>query len=104
MPTIGPMSELHKIDKYHDHKKLKPDVVRSIITQLLVILTELSSVNFSHGTPSIHAIIFTKDPISYKYDNVHVEGPLTVQITDMWNSSATFLVNSSSVQSNPQLL
>ena len=69
---------------------LKSSVARTIIVQLLVTLLELSKVNFSHGTPSIHGLIFNKDAVSYAYDGVHVEGPITLQISDLWNSSATF--------------
>lgn len=69
---------------------LKSSIARTIIMQLLVTLLELSKVNFSHGTPSIHGLIFNKDPVSYAYDGVHVEGPITLQISDLWNSSATF--------------
>jgi hypothetical protein len=117
MPSIGTISELHKIEKYHDvglrnpiinlaqlrnqslttsepknfsHLPLKIQIARTIIIQLLVVLLELSSSNFSHGTPSIHGIIFTDEPVSYKYDNVHIVGPITLQISDLWNSSATF--------------
>lgn len=87
MPSIGTISELHKIEAFAE---LEPNIVRSIITQLLVILMELSAINFSHGAPSIHSLIFTKDPVSYSYDGVHVQGPITLQIADLWNSSATF--------------
>lgn len=103
LPSIGSLPDLHKIADYHDIPKnvdlksqhfayapLKSSIARTIITQLLVILLELIPVNFSHGTPSMHGLIFTKDPVSYKYDEVHVEGPITVQISDLWNASATF--------------
>lgn len=104
MPSIGTISELHKIETYHNldpttnsmksqhfaYTPLKTEVARTIIIQLLVTLLELSMVNFSHGTPSIHGLIFTKDPVSYMYDGVHVDGPITLKISDMWNSSATF--------------
>lgn len=104
MPTIGTISELHKIETYHNldltsnsmksqhfaYTPLKTDIARTIILQLLVTLLELSLINFSHGTPSIHGLIFTKDPVSYIYDGVHIEGPITLKISDMWNSSATF--------------
>ena len=103
MPSIGTMSELHKIASYHNldpsnsvksqhfaYMPLKSNIARTIITQLLVTLLELSQINFSHGTPSIHGLIFNKDPVSYSYDGVHVEGPLTLQISDLWNASATF--------------
>jgi hypothetical protein len=90
MPTIGTVSELHKIEAYHNKTTLKSEIARTIIIQLLVTLLELSNVNFSHGTPSIHGLIFNKEPVSYSYDGVHVTGPITLQITDLWNSSATF--------------
>jgi hypothetical protein len=104
MPNVGPMSELHKIEAYHDlgaavkamksqhfaYTPLKAEIARTIIIQLLVMLLELTTISFAHGTPSIHGLIFTKDPISYLYDGVHIQGPITLQITDLWNSSATF--------------
>ncbi len=103
IPSIGSLSELHKIEKYHDlssninikshhfaYTPLKSDIARTIILQLLVILLELSKINFSHGTPSAHSLIFNKEPISYNYDGVHVSGPITIQINNLWNSSATF--------------
>lgn len=94
-PSIGTISELHKIAEYHDTATtaltaLKASITKSLILQLLVIFSELSNVNFSHGTPSIHGLIFTKDPVSYAYDGVTVAGPITLQITDLTNASATF--------------
>lgn len=104
MPSIGTMSELHKIESYHNldsgiksmkshhfaYTELKSEITRTIITQLLVTLLELSKINFSHGTPSIHGLVFDKNPVSYIYDGFHVNGPITLQISDLWNSSATF--------------
>lgn len=104
MPSIGSMNDLHKIAAYHDvdpttksmksqhfaYMPLKSSIARTIIVQLLVTLLELSRLNFSHGTPSIHGLTFNKDPISYMYDGVHINGPITLQITDLWNASATF--------------
>lgn len=90
MPTIGNIFDLHRLPEYHDYGALKVNVSRTIILQLLVILSELSKVNFSHGTPSIYGLIFNKTPVSYLYDEVHITGPITMQISDMWNSSATF--------------
>jgi hypothetical protein len=104
LPSIGSISDLHKIADYHEinprdvglksqhfaYARLKSSIARTIIVQLLVILLELMEVNFSHGTPSMHGLVFTKDPVSYAYNGVHVEGPITVQISDLWNASATF--------------
>lgn len=107
MPSIGTLSELHKIEAYHDldsnskkestvksqhfaYAPLKSSIARSIIMQLLIILLELTNINFSHGTPSIHGLIFNKDPVSYRYDGVPIQSPITLQLSDLWNSSATF--------------
>lgn len=100
-PSIGQMSQLHKLEQYHvsggspksqqfGYAPLTTEVARTIVIQLLVILRELSEVQFSHGNPSIEALTFTDSPVSYKYEDVVVQGPITVQITDLWNSSATF--------------
>lgn len=90
VPTIGTIDELAKITQYHDCNRLRSDIVRAIIIQLLVILSELSTINFSHGNPSVTGLLFTKEPVSYMYDGVHVSAPLTVQMSNLWNSSATF--------------
>lgn len=79
-PTIGPLSSI---------KNLTVCRIRSIITQLIVLLLELSKLNYSNGMPWIDSLSFNNEPISYMYDNVHVQGDLTLQIFDMWNSSAT---------------
>lgn len=92
MPDIGPLSELHKYSYYHDtynQGSLQASIVRSIIMQLIVMLNELTTLNFSHGTPSINGLIFTSEPVSYLYDGVPIQGEVTVQISDLWNASAT---------------
>lgn len=98
VPSIGDISDLHKIDKYHNRRckdkcgvvPLKPEICRAIIVQLLIIFNELSQVYFSHGAPSISALSFCKEPISYMYDGYKVESPITLQLGNFLNSSATF--------------
>jgi len=68
----------------------KSSITKSIILQLLVILTELAKYDFYHGDPSLKSLIFTKDPVSYKYENLHIEGPITVKIDNLSNSSINF--------------
>lgn len=80
VPSIGTINNLDMV--YY-----KAEIVKSIIYQLLVILTELSQVNFSHGNPTGKALVFDKQPISYMYNNVHIKGPITLQLTDFYNSS-----------------
>lgn len=100
MPTIGTFKDLIKNDKYISRTGrsdkpegseviLKSKIAKSIILQLLVIFTELSSINFSHGDPSMNGLIFNDDPVSYKYNKTLVSGPITMQISDLWNSSIT---------------
>lgn len=76
-------------EKFIDSYQMNDIIVKQILMQLLVILKELQQINFSHGTPSIHGLIWNKEPISYIYDNVHITSPFTLQITDLWNASAT---------------
>jgi hypothetical protein len=86
MPNIGPLSELNK----YYQGVFNYTTVRTIIVQLIVMLNELTKINFSHGTPSINGLLFTDEPVSYLYDGVPVQGPITVQISDLWNASASF--------------
>lgn len=71
-------------------ERMNADLVRSIILQLIIILKELTLISFSHGNPGIDSLIFSKDPVSYMYDGVRITGPLTLQISNLSNSSATF--------------
>lgn len=101
---IGDIKELHRVSKYHEIDKtstfiksrhfvssaLKSDIVLTIITQLLVILLELMRINFNHGNPSINSLVFSREPVSYMYNSFHVHGEITVVISDLDNSSATY--------------
>lgn len=83
--NIGSFTNLNQV-----YGSLKADDILSIILQLLVTLTELSSINFSHGNPTINALLFDKEPISYRYNNVHVRGRFTLKLADLWQASATY--------------
>lgn len=99
--SIGSFDDMHKMDIYHDNDPthnlkskpiiylpLKSSITRTIIVQLLVILNELSKVNFSHGYPSIKDFVFNSQPLSYMYEGFHVTGDITMQITNFEYSSA----------------
>jgi len=81
------LSDVSTIGMFSNLEAITPVIARGIILQLLVILTELSTMNFCHGNPSIKGLIFNKFPVSYKYNGVNVQSPITLQITDLWNSS-----------------
>jgi hypothetical protein len=93
-PTIGSLNNLHKITKYHNKDNiLDISVSKTIIYQLITTLDELSYVKFSHGNPSVEALVFGCEKVSYKYNGLWVDGNVTLKIVDMWNSSATFSGN-----------
>lgn len=83
--TIG---SYEKFIEYYS-KPIDELAIKQILMQLIVILKELQQINFTHGTPSIHGLIWNNEPVSYIYDGVHISAPFTLQITDLWNSSAT---------------
>jgi len=94
-PSIGSLDNLHKISEYHT----KPEnmcspfltkITKTIITQLVVTLNELSYINFSHGSPSIESLAFGSEHISYKYEGINIFGDITLKIVNLWKSSATF--------------
>ena len=70
-------------------RSMSVETVKSIITQLIVILKVLSEISFSHGNPIGNSLLFCKEPVSYEYDGVVVSGPVTLKITDFSNSSMT---------------
>jgi hypothetical protein len=102
-PSIGNMFELHKIKKYHvdpspvehikaqsiDYAPLSSAVTRTIVMQLIVALSELRKIHFSHGSPSIASLVFEDEPVSYSYNKVKVTGPVTLKLINFWNSSMT---------------
>lgn len=91
----------YRIDNLTDSTKLNmifqnnPDVpdntfnstvIRAIILQLLVIFTELKRINFSHEDIS-NSMIFKPDYVSYSYNGVPIQGPVTLQITNLDKAS-----------------
>lgn len=88
--SITDRPDFINIDDLDKNGYLTVSTVRSIIQQLLVSLLELQTVNFSHGNAGAHALVFMNEPVSYRYDKLHVEGTVTLKIVDLWQSSATF--------------
>lgn len=97
-PTIGSLDNLHKISEYHT----KPEnmcspflckITKTIITQLVITLNELSHIQFSHGNPSIESLAFGSEHVSYKYEGINVIGDINLKIVNFWKSSATFSNN-----------
>ena len=79
-----------KRDTNKDINFCSVEVVNSVIGQILVILKELSKVNFSHGSPTLHSLAFNKKAVSYRYENTIIQGPVTVELNNLNHSSATF--------------
>ncbi len=92
-PTIGSLDNLHMISEYHTKDMYSPlscKITKTIITQLIITLNELSHINFSHGNPSIESLAFGSEHVLYKYEGINVSGDITLKIVNFWKSSATF--------------
>jgi len=101
-PDIGRLRHIQEYPEYLEYKErpsptakaddkvpIAKTTVKGIIMQLFAVLSSLRKYDFSHGGPSSRAILFKKDPCSYLYDGVHVEGPLTVKICDLYQAGIT---------------
>ena len=90
-PTIGSFGNLPKIPEYEKMcSPLLPKITKTIITQLVITLNELSYIKFSHGNPSIESLAFGSERVSYKYEGININGDITLKIANFWKSSATF--------------
>ncbi len=101
-PDIGRLRHLQEHPKFLEHKErpsptakaddkvpISKDTTRGIVMQLFGVLHALRKYDFSHGGPSSRSILFKKEPCSYLYDGVHVEGPLTLELCDLYHSGIT---------------
>jgi len=79
LESSGKPSPTSKAD---DKLPLSKNVVQSIIVQLFACLHSLRKYDFSHGKPNTENLRFKKEPISYIYDGVHVNGPVTLKLAD----------------------
>jgi len=75
--------------KMTDSEPLSKDIVKGVVYSLFSTLKSLQKYKFSHGCPSSQNILFKDSPCSYMYDGVHVECPITLQITDFQYSGIT---------------
>lgn len=75
--------------KMTDTEPLSKDIVKGVIYSLFSTLKSLQKYKFSHGCPSSKNILFKDTPCSYLHDGVHIECPITLQITDFSHSGIT---------------
>ena len=68
-------------------------VSRSILLQLFAFLHFVKKYDFSHGNICSSSLKFKKESLSYVYDGVHIDGPLTLKITDFETSGLTIYNN-----------
>ena len=101
-PDIGRLRHLQEYPEYLEHKDrpsptakaddkvpISKNVVKGIIMQLFGVLHNLRKYDFSHGGASSRSVLFMKEPCSYLYDGVHVEGPLTLKLCDLYQAGIT---------------
>jgi hypothetical protein len=60
-----------------------------LLLQILVILSILAEYSFSHGTPTLDSLLFTKEICSYTYQSTKVESKITVKLTNLTHSSVS---------------
>ena len=101
-PDIGRLRYLQKYPEHLEHcsvpnptaKKddkmpISRNAVKGIIMQLFATLHALRIYDFTHGNPSSRTILLNNNPCSYIYDGVHVEGPVTIKLSDFNHSGIT---------------
>lgn len=87
--SLVSLGDLVKYPELATKNAINSKVIKSIILQLIVIYTELGSIQFTHGNPSLNTIGINLTPCSYQYNNVMVSGPLTVYLNNFEYSSST---------------
>jgi hypothetical protein len=101
-PDIGRLRHLQEYPEYLENKErpsptakaddkvpISKTVVKCIIMQLFAVLHSMRKYDFSHGGPSSRSVLFKKEPCNYIYDGVHVQGPLTLKLCDLYQSGIT---------------
>lgn len=93
VPTIGSINSLMKRDEYFytkdGEKAILPNVIRGIVIQLIMILTELSKFKFTHGAPTAHSLLFSDSHVTGSYDQINIDAPVNVELTNFNRSSAS---------------
>lgn len=103
-PSIGNIQQLKRFpDLTQDNQALTPKVVRGILIQLIAVLKHLEQYDFIHGAPTNSAIVFSKEPCSYMYNDVHVASPVTLKLDQLDKSSLT-LNSQIRIHSKPNLV
>lgn len=93
-PTIGTFNSLLKQDGYfyyeNNERIMNESVVKGLVLQLFVILKELRKFNFNHGHPTTESLLFCSEPCIGNFEGILFDFPVSVQICNLMNSSATF--------------
>lgn len=94
VPTIGTYNMLLEKKEYFytENKKtiLNTSIAKGIVFQLFIILKNLAQFNFSHGNPCSYSLLFNKEPYKKTLNKLKIDSAISIQISNMWNSSATF--------------
>ena len=86
-PTIGNFKKLLFNKEYLKENYLDPTITKGIIQQLVIILRNLSRINFTHGNPSFKSIFFNKKKFVYTKDGVKFKSPITILFSNYLYSS-----------------
>lgn len=108
-PDIGRLHHLQEHPEFLSHSQkpsptakaddkvpISREVVKGIFMQLFATLHALKQLDFSHGGPSSRSILFNKNAVSYMYDGVHVECPITMKLAGFHHAGITVNSNEES--------
>lgn len=76
-------------NQVNDTSTIDPAYTRGILYHLLATLHALSYYNFTSGNPTISSLIFTREPLNYVYDGVHVVSPVTILLCSLKDAGIT---------------
>ena len=86
-PNLGNFKKLINNKDFIKNNYLDPDITKTILQQLTIILRILSEINFSHGNPSFKSLFFNYKKVSFTYDGIKIKSNINVLLSNFLYSS-----------------
>ena len=87
----GTFTQIQQHKEFFNNSVLLPNIVRGIISQLIVCLDFLSNYDFVHGLPSINSLAFSNTYNSFKYRQFEISAPITLHLIPSGYSSLNII-------------
>lgn len=78
------------LDKLSEYHTITPELIQSIVLQITIIFAELEKHNFIYGDSSWSNLGFINQACNYQYENINVESPVTIKLTNMSKASIDY--------------